>query len=256
MAVTKHQTFKMKRLKRSEINPAPYNPRQMDAHARKLLSENIKKNGLVIPLTVNIRTGHLVAGHQRLKDIDSKEGYPKDGDYEMDVAVVDLDEKAEKELNVFLNNPNAQGAFDNELLAKLFTEGGVSLENTGFNEVDLGILLDSADLGIGEATSGGTTQASADQEILASQAEAAKTLAAAAQPAPKEISEEERQKIRDAKAALKAKPDEQTSGFYLTVIFKDGDSRKKFLEQLKLPEVEQYVSGQTLMDVLFENATS
>jgi len=101
-----------------------------------------------------------------------------------------------------------------------------------------------------------TTQASADQEILAGQAEAAKQLAAPKPEERKEISEEERQKLRDVKAALKAKPDEQTSCFYLTVIFKDGETRKKFLEQLKLPEIEQYVSGQTLMDVLFENATS
>jgi hypothetical protein len=256
MAVTKYQAFKMKRVKRSEINPAPYNPRQMDAHARKLLGENIKKNGLVIPLTYNIRTGNLVAGHQRLRDIDAKEGYPKSGDYEMDVAVVDLDEKAEKELNIFLNNPNAQGSFDNELLAKLFTEGGVALENTGFNEVDLGILLDSADLGIGKASAGTDGQAVTDQTILASQAEAAKDLAPKAESERKEITEEERQKLRDVKAALKAKPDEQTSGFYLTVIFKNGEQRKKFLEQLKLPEVEQYIPGETLMDVLFENATS
>ncbi len=255
MAVTKYQAFKMKRVKRSEIDPAPYNPRQMDAHARKLLGENIKKNGLVIPLTYNVRTGNLVAGHQRLRDIDSKEGYPKSGDYEMDVAVVDLDEKAEKELNIFLNNPNAQGSFDNELLAKLFTEGGVALENTGFNEVDLGILLDSADLGIGNASAGTDTQAVTDQAILASQAEAAKDLAPKAEPR-KEITEEERQKLRDVKAALKAKPDEQNSGFYLTVIFRNGEERKKFLEQLKLPEVEQYIPGETLMDVLFENATS
>jgi ParB-like chromosome segregation protein Spo0J len=252
MAVTKYQAFKLKRVKRSEINPAPYNPRQMDAHARKLLGENIKKNGLVIPLTLNVRTGNLVAGHQRLRDIDLKEGYPKSGDYEMDVAIVDIDEKAEKELNIFLNNPNAQGSFDNELLAKLFSEGGVSLENTGFNEVDLGILLDSADLGIGSASAGTDTAAVADQEILAGQAELAKQTA----PEPrKEITPEEREKLRATKAALKAKPENDT-GFYLTVIFKDGDTRKKFLEQLKLPEVEQYVSGQTLMDVLFENATS
>lgn len=131
--------------------------------------------------------------------------------------------------------------------------GGSAGENTGFTEVDLGILLDSADLGIGNASAGTDAQAVADQEILASQAELAKQTAP--EPSRKEITQEERQKLRDTKAALKAKLENDT-GFYLTVIFKDGDSRKKFLEQLKLPEVEQYVSGQTLMDVLFENATS
>jgi hypothetical protein len=203
----------------------------MDAHARKLLGENIKKNGLVIPLTYNIRTGNLVAGHQRLRDIDAKEGYPKGGDYEMDVAVVDLDAKAEKELNIFLNNPNAQGSFDNELLAKLFSDGGVSLENTGFTEVDLGILLDSADLGIGSASAGTDAAAVADQEILANQADLAKQTAP--EPPRKEITPEEREKLRATKATLKAKPENDT-GFYMTVIFKDGEQRKKFLEQLKL----------------------
>ena len=111
MALTKTQTFQMKRLKRSAVSLAPYNPRTIDRHAQKLLSENLSREGLVMPLVVNLTTGNLVAGHQRLKDIDAKEGYPKKtADYEMDYAVIQVTEKREKELNLFLNNSASQGS--------------------------------------------------------------------------------------------------------------------------------------------------
>ena len=66
------------------------------------------------PLVVNLRTGNLVGGHQRynvLLDL---------GHTEAEAAVVDLDEKQEKLLNVALNR--IEGQWDYEKLQDLFEE--------------------------------------------------------------------------------------------------------------------------------------
>lgn len=85
------------------------------------------------PLVWNQKTGNLVSGHQRLSILDELEGSEN---YTVAVAVVDLSEKREKELNVFLNNTGAQGHYDrDEFLALL--DDGLSLDDIGFTKVDL-----------------------------------------------------------------------------------------------------------------------
>ena len=108
----------MATLKRSDILPHPKNPRQIDAKAQKTLFNKMGEIGLLQPLIVNKRTGYLLGGHQRLAVMDKHEKY-KDGknDYELDVALVDLPEKDELAMLVFLNNPSAQGTWQTDLLA-------------------------------------------------------------------------------------------------------------------------------------------
>jgi hypothetical protein len=263
MPVSRFQSFNIERINRSQITPAPWNPRQIDAHAKRLLSTSLKKHGLIMPLVMNRRTGRLVAGHQRLNDLDQKENYAKGNDYELDVAVIEVDEKAEKELAIFVNNQNAQGSWDLELLTNLL-QTDLNLENTGFTSVDLGILLGSADLTQSPLVeqpapppmSDGTRQTDDDQAALAQQSAVARSAnAPQARPAPPgperpEITEEERLRLREVKAELKAKPDVQQSEFYLVVVFKDGARREEFLAACKLDQTTQYVSGETLFDIL------
>jgi hypothetical protein len=81
------QKFVSARIHRKQIKNAPYNPRQIDDHARKKLKENIKKKGLLDALVWNKRTGNLVSGHQRISILDDIAGTDK---YLLDVSVVDL----------------------------------------------------------------------------------------------------------------------------------------------------------------------
>lgn len=85
----------------------------------------------------NKRTGTLVAGHQRLAQIDELEGTD---DYNLEIDVVDLDELQEKELNILLNSRNVQGEDDDERLAQVLMELGVQ----GRDVRDAGIELDQA----------------------------------------------------------------------------------------------------------------
>src|SRR4051812_29770 len=98
---SKYQKFEALDIHRSMVHGSEYNPRQINAHAKKKLRENIKKKGLLGGIVWNKRTGNLVSGHQRLAVLDSLEGSQ---DYLLTVDVVDLSEQEEKEQNLFFNN--------------------------------------------------------------------------------------------------------------------------------------------------------
>lgn len=138
------QRFEVKTINRSDVALAEYNPRVITDHAKKELKRKIKKVGLLEPLIWNKRTGKLVSGHQRITQLDALEGYPGKT-YELVVSVVDLDDKTEREMNVFLNNPSAQGEFDLDALRVLFDEGSVDIGEIGFEDSDIQVLFEDFD---------------------------------------------------------------------------------------------------------------
>src|ERR1035437_8706173 len=114
---------------RADFKNAPYNPREISATAKKRLKDNIDRVGLLSPIVVNRRTNFIVSGHQRLAVLDALEGRK---DYWLDVSLVDLDDKAEREQNVFFNNEFAHGTWDLALLRELLPT--VGFEQTGMTE--------------------------------------------------------------------------------------------------------------------------
>lgn len=135
--ISRFQKFTVERWRRTEIKNAPYNPRTIDSYAKKKLAANLKKIGLLETLVVNRRTGNLVSGHQRLACLDVLEGT---SDYMLDVSVVELTEKQEREQNIFMNNPGAQGAWDVQALGEVLKD--LEIEATGFDKMDLEVLFD------------------------------------------------------------------------------------------------------------------
>lgn len=95
---------------------AKYNPRVISDEALQGLEESLSSYGVVQPVVFNARTSTVVGGHQRLKVLDRKQV-----EY-TDVRIVDLDELHEKTLNIVLNNPNIEGAFDELKLQDLLSE--------------------------------------------------------------------------------------------------------------------------------------
>lgn len=164
-------------------------------------------------MTWNERTGHLVSGHQRLGVLDSLEGTK---DYTLRVAVVDLDDAAEKAQVVFENNSDAQGEWDMDVMRSLI-EGGLD--------------LDAAALDVGEVAEVFGT------EVLGGQtAEKLEELVA-------EI--KEAQARHDAIAAAAAESSTNEADFYRVVVFRDkkaaewlasyvGDAGEVFLSGDKL----------------------
>lgn len=92
---------------------APYNPRKIAPAAMEKLRASLREFGAAEPVVVNVRTGNLVGGHQRV-DAARLEGWAT-----LPVSVVDLPIEKEMALNVALNNPNLQGRFVEGELAAL-----------------------------------------------------------------------------------------------------------------------------------------
>lgn len=116
-----------------EINRAKYNPRidlRPGDEEYESLRNSLDTFGLVIPLIWNERTNTLVGGHQRLTVLENN------GEEEVEVSVVNLDEMQEKQLNIALNKTG--GDWDEAKLQTLLNELGDDATETGFTlpEID------------------------------------------------------------------------------------------------------------------------
>lgn len=127
--VTKHQSFRPKRIRRSQIQFATYNPRRISEEASDGLGKSLARFGLCEALVWNEQTGNLVGGHQRLSQIDAKE---QGADYWIDVAAVNLDARKEVQLNILLNQGDIQGEFDIAALHSLAEQFEFDMSDFGF----------------------------------------------------------------------------------------------------------------------------
>ena len=138
MELSKYIKSESVELNRSAIHFANYNPRKLSDESRKTLKRGIKKFGLVGGIVVNKRTGlTAVSGHQRLSVMDELQKFP-DNDYRIRVDVIDVDEKQEKELNILMNNPNAQGTWDFDALTQIVPD--IDWKDAGLTDADLNMI--------------------------------------------------------------------------------------------------------------------
>lgn len=212
--VSKFQRFTTDTIHRSQIKNATYNPRQITEQAKKRLRDALNRVGLVQPIVWNRQSGNIVGGHQRIKQLDALEGGT---DYRLTVAVLDVDAVREKELNVLLNNPEAQGDWDLKALKDLLDTDGLALEHTGFGMADLMQMFGEAPM-----------QDGAKQAELADQLSGVKG-------------------AYEKLANMSLNKDD--SDFYCVVVFRSVDERTRFLEAMELPD-NRYVNGDYLTDRL------
>jgi len=212
LALTQYEGFVCEVRRRSDLKNAPYNPRRISDTARKKLRKGIKKLKNLGPVQWNKRTGNIVGGHQRLSILDQLETKPE---YLLTVAVVDLDDKQEKEANLLLNNWSAQGEWDPEKLNEMLP--GLDLDATGFDDADVmrmfGDQVDNA-----EATK---------LEEMADRLRAAREVVA---------------KTAEAGARY------NTTDFYFVSVFKSPEDAASFLEELGL-EANRFQSGDKLRKI-------
>jgi len=107
-----------------DLRPAPWNPREISPEALAGLKVSMEEFGDISGIVWNARTGHLVAGHQRLAALQEKYGeglryedgavVAPDGE-RFPIRVVDWDELKEKAANVAANSPEIQGTFTDDL---------------------------------------------------------------------------------------------------------------------------------------------
>ena len=127
--------FEVKRI--ADMNRAAYNPRvdlQPEDEEYQAIERSLKRHGLVQPIVWNRRTNTVVSGHQRLTVLEAQ------GETEVTVSVVDLDDIQEKELNVALNK--ITGEWDDDKLSVILNELGEEAIDTGFTRPEIDVLRD------------------------------------------------------------------------------------------------------------------
>jgi hypothetical protein len=211
------QKFEIITLKRNKIKKAPYNPRVISDEAKKKLRNNIKSVGLLTPLVWNKNTGNLVSGHQRLSALDSL--YQTD-DYEIKVACVDLDEKTEKEQNIFFNNPDAQGDWDMGKLEAMLKNENLNINNSGFDTQELCRIF-------------GFDIINDNQQALEEMSKRADEFIEATEKSIREIE----------------KTADKNCDFYCVVVFEGNSKRKEFFDLFNMQD-ERFFKGSTLIEKL------
>lgn len=206
------QSFKMEKLHRSALKGAVYNPRLLTDAARRKLRTGMKRHGLVAPITWNRTTGNIVGGHQRLSQLDA---LAETDNYQLDVAVIEVSEIREKELNLLLNNYEAQGDFDLEGLQTILRTTGLDLDGTGFDHSDIFKLF-------GDSMLVERDDAALDQFA---------------------------QKVRDMRKVYNGissgQNNRNSDDFYMVVVFRDAAHRDAFIARFKL-EDNRYQSGEEI----------
>ena len=137
--MNKNDYPKLQKMKLSELNPAPYNPRKISSDSLGRLTKSLHELGNLQPITWNAKTGNIVGGHQRLKC------YSALGKDEVEVWAVWLDEAQEKAANIALNK--LSGEFDLPQLKDLIEEidtGEIDLDVIGFGADELAELMEQA----------------------------------------------------------------------------------------------------------------
>jgi len=210
--ISKYQKFEAKTINRSDIKNADYNPRRIGEAEAKLLKKSLKTHGLVDTLIFNKQTGNLVGGHQRLAQLDSLENGT---DYALTVSVIDVPLKKEKEINLMLNNPNAQGEYNFEMVKDLIID--LDLDATGFTEYDLTLMGVESDL----------------EEITKEEKS-------------REQIEADIAKVKEAKQKSKDKNVSQGEN-YIVVTFSSIEAKESFLETLGHEGDDRYLKGEILL---------
>jgi hypothetical protein len=127
--------------------------------------------------------------------------------------MVELGEKEELEMLVFLNNPSSMGQWNTELLADL--SDLVSFDDMGFDRVDIEMMFDG----------------DARFETLFEDA------------APVKETKDALENIKADRAAMKDdKSQSQSVDYYVTVICKDQPEKENLMKHLGIPKGEIYIS--------------
>ena len=200
------ENYTVREVHRSELKNADYNPRIINDEQKKKLRAIIKKHGMVGTPTWNERSGNIVGGHQRIAALDALAGT---SNYTLTVAVIDVEDKKEKEINVALNNDEAMAVWDLGKLGEIMRDTSIDIEATGFDPASVMKIF------------GDTMVAKADDtrfDELALQLD----------------------KMRETFKKIDNR--EVESEFYFLAVFRDGKPRDTFLKAHGLP-LDRYQNG-------------
>lgn len=243
-------------VKRSAINFAPYNPRKEDPKLVEKLKKNFKKVGFLGGIVWNKTSGFLVSGHKRVQalDIINKYDGSPEHDYTIKVELVELDDKTEREQNIFMNSSSAQGEFDTSLLQQVVPE--IDYESAGLTDADLniyGIVLPQDVVEEPEPLNEIHIESPMDN-ALAEQKQIADEMNAEIEEFKDDFAskpyEERKSIIQDIKKNTKDKVEDENNALlsYIMLNFKTMDARLDFLEQYGFDMSTTYIEGEEFVN--------
>lgn len=217
------------KMMRSQIHPSEYNPREIGENERANLKRGLKNFGLLGGIIVNRQTGYtIVSGHQKVSILDEMSGYPEK-DYELKVEVIDVDEKTEIEINFFMNNPSAQGRWDEKKVQLLIPQ--IDPKRAGFTTLDL------AALGVRIETPRVDVMKEDIEQLQAPQ---------------KEMNEQRKEAVKKAKEGIRkeaeSKADQADS--FVTLSFPSGRAKRDFLIRFGFDEDEKFINGEIFSEMI------
>jgi hypothetical protein len=214
---------------RSAIRLAQYNPRKITNEAKKSLKRGIKKFGLLGGIIINRQSGMtVVSGHQRLAIMDDLNNYP-DNDYMLRIDVIDVGEKEEKELNILLNNPNAQGAWDYDALREIIPD--IDYKDAGLTEEDLNLIGVDFLLQTDEQNT-----LAGEIETLMSDVNAQKEISKETRKEQVKAEKERERKIAEEKA--------ENMDAYVTLSFDTSNAKASFMKRFGYNPQEKFLKGE------------
>lgn len=221
---------------RSQITPAPYNPRTINDENRKALRRGIRKYGVIGGMVWNTTTTNLVSGHQKLRELDDLNKYnseTKENDYKLKVEKIEVDIKTEKELNILFNNPNTQGDWDYNALREMIPD--IDYKDAGLTDEDLSLI------GID------FTVQTEEEESLA---DALEELTEPIQ----EQKEAKREAVREMKQKIKEEAEEKVREMdsYVMVNFDSYEAKAKFMLRFGFNAPDKFVQGEYLEKLIDE----
>lgn len=228
-------------IKRSQINFAPYNPKNHTKEQINEIKKNIKRVAFLGGIVWNVITGNLIDGHKRVMALDVLNKYDgtPDTDYEVKVEKIELDLKTEKEQNIFQTQSRTQ--FDLDILSTMIPD--IDYKNAGLTDEDLQLI------GI-DFTFQTETEQSITDEInnlivpIQNQKEAVKQ-------AKKELSQAEKiahNKEVKAQVMQEAQDKAENMEAYVMISFEDYKTKAAFMERFGFDAREKFLKGE-----VFEN---
>lgn len=234
------QDYSVAEIHRSQINEAPYNPRQMPERHFKDLKRSLKKIKLRETLVWNKQTGNLVSGHQRLRVLDEEWQRKYDNlDYSITCTVIDVSQKEEIELNIAFNNPRLMGDYDISKMNEILSSEDMpdlDFDIAGIKDEDLqmfGVSLDIENL------------QNEDVESVIAGFEEIK------EQKKKEIPPEEKERRKESVKQTKQAVTKNEVDTYVTISFSNQKDKRAFMEQIGEPEANLYIKGEIFVKKFF-----
>ena len=214
-------------IKRSQINFAPYNPKNHTKEQINEIKKNFKRVAFLGGIVWNKLTGNLIDGHKRVmaQDIYFKYDGTPETDYDVKVELIELDLKTEKEQNVF--QKTSQTDFDDELMRELLHD--IDYKNAGLDEFDLNYF--------------GVPVPELENDSIANEIENLYEPVAEQKAFDAEVRKEA---VKQAKADIQEKAIEKAKDMtaYVMLSFDDHNAKVAFCQRFEINENENIVKGE------------